>query len=66
MPFKIDDDDRGTIIFNEGADVNGKNGIRQKNCENNIKLMKRLYTKGEKEISEKIKDLNNKFLRRKK
>jgi hypothetical protein len=28
--------------------------------------MKRLYTKGEKEISEKIKDLNNKFLRRKK
>lgn len=66
MPFKIDDDDRGTIIFNEGADKNGKNGIRQKNCANNIALMKKLYTKSERELADKIKILNNKHLRRKK
>ena len=65
MPFKIDDDDRGTMIFNEGADKNGKNGIRQKNCGRNIQLMKKLYTKNQKQIADKIKSLNNKHLRRK-
>jgi hypothetical protein len=65
MPFKMDDDDRGTMIFNEGADENGKNGVRQRNCQRNINLMRYLYTKHEREISTKILELNKKHLRRK-
>jgi len=65
MPFKIEDDDRGTMIFNEGADSNGKNGVRQRNCSRNIALMQKLYRPHVAGIQRQINALNNKHLRRK-
>ena len=59
MPVKLDDDDRGTTIFNKG-------GIRQINCQKNINLMQRLYQKDHSFIKEKIGKLNNQHLLTKK
>ena len=65
IPVKRDDADRGTMLFNEGSNAQGKGGIRQINCERNIQLMKDLYTNySNGELKQKIKDLNEKYNRR--